>query len=248
MVFGGKVYETDGANAIGVYEAELVRPLSPVPQAPSLRIFPSELPPLTRSPGEPAEPQYFYGNPSAVVGTNQLIAIPDFSPRLAVHPYLAAVIVTPGYRVDIEQADDMVLGLTLLNLLVAPEVQAQEVRSGGGFGRSIDIGAVLGPVLTTPDELDDLLVDQEFGRCYRLTAVARVNGVEKERGNVEDLPFTVAEAIAAASRSCTVREGDVFALGPLIDLEEPILLEAGDEFQLSIENLGALSFKLTEDL
>lgn len=240
MVFGGRVYETDGAEAKSVHEADAVRPLSPVPTPGSLRFFPAR-PPLGM-PGEiDEEPAFFYGNPAAIVGASTLVNVPERILDLSFEPYLAAVLVSGGYDVDLDEADDMVLGLTIMVALV----DRRAARVEGPYGRSHDLGVALGPVLTTPDELDDFLVSQEFGRAYRLEATARVNGVERGRGNAEALPFTVAQAVAGASRSCALREGDVLALGPIIDLGTDVRLEGGDEVTVSVENLGALSLKLS---
>ena len=238
MVFSGRIYETDGAEAKAVHEAEAVRPLAPVPVAPSLRFFPARPTEIDE------EPAFFYGNPGCVVGASTIVNVPERVIDLTFEPYLAAVLVTGGYDVDLDEADDMVLGLTLMAALV----DRRAARIEGLYGRSHDLGAGLGPVLTTtPDELDDFLASQEFGRAYRLEATARVNGVDRARGNVEELPFTVAQAVAAASRSCTLKEGDVFALGPLCDLPDDLRLEAGDEITVAVENLGALSLKLSSD-
>ncbi|HWD40400.1 MAG TPA: fumarylacetoacetate hydrolase family protein [Fimbriimonas sp.] len=246
MVYAGKVYETDGANAIAVHEADAVRPLAPVPQAPSLRIFRNDLQPLNQN--DVDEPHFFYGNPASVVGSNQVISYPAFTTVVVAQPYLAAVVLTPGYRIDVSQAEGTILGLTLLCLLTSPRTEEAERRAGGGFGQSQDLGAALGPVLTTPEELDDFLVDQEFGRRYGLNGLTRVNRVERDRGNVQDLPWTFAEAISAASQSSTIREGDIFAFGPVVDTDDPYLMQPGDEFQFSVENLGTLSLKLSEIL
>ena len=244
IVMGGKVYETDGANAIAMLEAEAVRPLAPIASAPSLRIFRNDFQPLPQPDG--LEPHYFYGNPSSLFGPSQVLPFPEFTSRVAVIPFVAAIIVTPGFRVPLDQADDMVLGYCPLCLLNMPDLEASERRLGG-LGRSIDIGGAIGPVLTTPDELDDYLVDQEFGRRYGLNAVCRVNQVDHSRGNLEHLALTFAEAISAASQSTQIKEGDIFALGPVADLDSPLMLDPGDDFQLSIENLGTLSLKLAEE-
>jgi fumarylacetoacetate (FAA) hydrolase len=246
MVFGGKVYETDGATAIGVHEASEIRPLSPVPQAPSVRIFRGEHQPLP-SPDH-RDPHFFYGNPASIAGPSQIITFPSGFGRVAMLPLVAAVIVTSGYGIEVDLADDTILGLTLMSMLILPDVESEERLNGGGFGRSCDAGAALGPVLTTPDELDDFLVDQQFGRRYRLSAVARVNGVERQRGNLEHLRWTFAEAIAGSSRSCTVREGDILALGSVCEDEEPLWVAPGDEVHLAVENLGTLGLKLSEEI
>ena len=245
MVFSGRIYEADGAEAIGVHEADTIRPLSPIPQPGCLRLFRIDRQPPIRESVE--DPSYFYGNPACLVGASQIINHPEWTPELGADAFVAAVLVADGYKVDVDTADDMILGFTMLSVLVARDVERLEFDARTGFGRSHDIGAAIGPVITTPDELDDMVVSDGNGRGYRLSAVTRVNGVEIARGNVEDLPFTFAQAISAASQSCTLRSGDVFAIGPIVDdAVDAVRLRPGDEAQVSVEVLGTLSLKLNQ--
>lgn len=239
MVFNGRIYETKGAEAVGVHEPDEVRPLAPVPQAGALRFFRNQNQPFTEEP----DPTFFYGNPAAVVGASTVVNIPTYLVDLTFEAYLAAVLVAGGYDIPVEEADDHVLGLTIMIALV----DRSALRNEGIFGRSHDLGIGLGPVVTTPDELDGNVVDQHFGRRYKLNAAARINSVERARGDAEDLPYTVAQAVSAASRSCTLREGDVLALGPLCDIPDDVRLEGGDEITVAVENLGALSLKLSHE-
>ncbi|RYG25312.1 fumarylacetoacetate hydrolase family protein [bacterium] len=239
MVFNGRIYETNGAEAVGVHEPGDVRPLAPVPQAGALRFFRNQNQPFE----EVSDPAFFYGNPGAVVGASTVVNVPSNIVDLTFEPYLAAVMVAGGYDIPVEEADDHILGLTIMIALV----NRSAMRTEGIFGRSHDLGIGLGPVVTTPDELDDFLASQENGRHYRLSATARVNAVDRARGNAEELPFTIAQAVSAASRSCTLREGDVLALGPLCDVPDDLRLEGGDEVTVAVENLGALSLKLSHE-
>jgi 2-keto-4-pentenoate hydratase/2-oxohepta-3-ene-1,7-dioic acid hydratase in catechol pathway len=240
MVYSGKIYETDGSQAVAVHEAEAVRPLSPIPHAPSLRIFRSDLQSV-----EDVDPRFFYGNPGALVGASQLISPPETIVELGVLPMVAAVIVADAYRVDVEDADDLILGYTLVNMLVGRSDERLD-RAAGAFGRSHDLGGAIGPVISTPDDLEDEVQTAEFGRRHALSAVLRINGVERERGNIVELPFTFAQAISYASQTCTLRTGDIFAMGPVVDeSDSPVVLEPGDEVQLAIEKLGTLSLKLS---
>jgi len=244
MVYSGKIYETDGAAPVAVHEADAVRPLAPIPHAPSLRIFRSD---LQGSPfgDDPAEPRFFYANPGCLVGASQLITYPEFVDALGFVPMVAAILVGDAYQVSTEDADDLILGVTILNMLVAKDRERAEIQAGA-IGSSHDFGAVIGPVITTPDELEDHVIDALRGRRLSLSAVARVNGVERLRGNLADLPFTFAEAISAASQTCTLKSGDIIALGPIATSEGgPVVLGPGDEVQLAIENLGAIALKLT---
>lgn len=238
MVFNGRIYETNGAEAVGVHEPDAVRPLSPMPHVGSLRFFRTQNQPFTEEP----EPAYFYGNPAAMVGASTMVNLPPHLTDVSFEAYLGAVLVAGGYDIPVEDADDHVLGLTIVIALV----DRSAMRTEGIFGRSHDLGVAYGPVLTTPDELDDHLTSQEFGRQYKLSATAKVNSVERARGDVEELPFTIAQAISAASRSCTLRESDVLAIGPLCDVPDDLRLEGGDEVTVAIDNLGALSLKISQ--
>jgi len=243
MVYSGKIYETSGAEAVAVHEAEAVRPLTPIPHAPSLRIFRTDLQPLPSYDQE--EPRYFYGNPGALYGASQLLAPPETIPELTVLPMIAAVMVADGFRLELEDADDLILGFTMVNLLVSRNDERIELQSGA-LGRSHDIGGVIGPVLTTPDELEDEVETAERGRRHNLSTVLRVNGVERQRGSTLDLPYTFAELISAASQTCILKTGDIFAMGPVVEpADDPVILEPGDEVHLAVEKLGALSLKLS---
>lgn len=244
MVYSGKVYETAGAEAVSVYEADQVRPLSPIPHAPSVRIFRADLQPGLIAGMDEEDPYFFYGNPAALNGASQILNFPEAMGEIAVQPYLAAVLVSDGYRVEMDQADDIILGYTLMLALTSRTNEAAE-RRAGAIGRSNDLGAVIGPVMTTPDELEAEIVNNEQGRHYGLDAVLRINGVERARGNTGDIPFTFAQAIRTASETTPVKAGDVFAMGPVALADEPISLEPGDEVQLAIEMLGAISLKLS---
>jgi len=247
MVYSGKIYETDGANPVAVHEADAVRPLAPIPHSPSFRIFRTDLVGLDDDGEERylrSEPRFFYGNPGALAGASQLVNLPEFATEISVLPMLAAIIVSDAFRVDLEDADDLILGYTMVNMLFSRSDERLD-RSLGAIGHSHDFGGVIGPVLTTPDELEDSVETAEFGRHYGLTTILRVNGVERQRGTTNDIPFTFAQAISFASQTCTLKTGDIIAIGPVVEASElPVNLEPGDEVHLAIEKLGALSLKL----
>ncbi|AIE86854.1 fumarylacetoacetate (FAA) hydrolase [Fimbriimonas ginsengisoli Gsoil 348] len=244
MVYSGKIYETDGAQAVAVHEAEAVRPLSPIPHAPSLRIFRTDLNEFV----DASEPRFFYGNPGSLVGASQLINPPESTVEMGILPMIAAVIVADAYRVDLADADDLILGFTLLSMLVDRTEERADLAASA-IGRSHDLGAAIGPVLTTPDELEDEVETAQFGRRHALSSVLRVNGVERQRGSTGDIPFTFAQAISFASQTCTLRTGDIFAFGPITETDgEPVVLEPGDEVHIAVDRLGALSLKLSNPL
>ena len=236
IVYGGKVYETDGANPIAVHEAADVRLFSPIGISPAVRLL------RFSSTGEPDPAAYVYTNPASIAGPNQMLRVPAFVSDLDFEPYLACVIATAAAEVSVQEADGLILGLSILNVLVA----GQERRThGAAYARASDFAASLGPVLTTPDELDDALVDTDLGRRYRLPVVTRVNGLERAAGDAGSLPFTFAQVLSTASESWPLQPGEVFAMAlPLESAAPPPALQPDDEIQVSVEHLGTLNSKV----
>ena len=245
IVHGAKVYETDGSNPIAVYEAEDIRPLPPIGQPGSVRLFrtPASLPfDLSLD----TAPVFSYLNPASIIGPSKIVPYPQASAAVDFEPYIAAVIATGGSNIPVEVADETILGFSLVTAIVLRDAERQEKAAGVGPGRSFDVALALGPVLTTPDELDETISSEERGKRYQLEAVARVNGIELRRGNASELPLTFAEAISAASESCMVRAGDLFLIGPIAiptDGEDQ-RLSPDDQIQIAVERLGTLSMKL----
>lgn len=244
MVHAGRIYETDGANAVAVHEAGDVRPLSPIPHAPSVRIYRNDFQAEVLSPEDDIEPLFFYANPTVLGGASHSVAYPEWCTELSVLPMVAVALVADVQNIEVEAADDVILAYTLILIVVARDVERRE-RLVGVIGRSHDIGGVIGPVLTTPDELEEEIEDAEFGNRYALAASLRVNGVERGRGSMADFPFTFAQAISTASHTAPLRAGDILAMGPVAEPDEEITLSPGDQVQIAVDKLGTLSLNLT---
>lgn len=245
MVHAGRIYETDGVSAVAVHEAAEIRPLSPIPHAPSVRIFHTDLQSDLLGQDDGDEPNYFFINPSGIVGASQTLPYPDWSVNVDVLPCVAVALVSDAYRVDVHEADDLILGYTLLMLMVAKDAERRE-RALNAIGRSHDLGGVLGPVLTTPEELEEEVESDAVGRRFALMAALRVNGVERGRGSMADLPMTFAQAISAASYNTPLRAGDIFAMGPVARPESPLMLESGDSVQIAVDKLGTLALNIAD--
>jgi 2-keto-4-pentenoate hydratase/2-oxohepta-3-ene-1,7-dioic acid hydratase in catechol pathway len=245
IVQGGRIYETENGEGVAIHEAIDVKPLIPLAHVPSVRFFHRDYQPENLSAFEAEDPVFFYGNPNALIGPSQMVFLPPFAAHLTVRGFVAAITVSDGHALTVPLAEETILGFTLMLALVGPSEEAQDRQTGRGFGRSYDIATALGPVLTTPEELEDFTLTEEFGRHFGLEAVLRVNGVERARGNTGDIPLTFAQAVSSASQSCPIRETDLFAIGPVTQSTDPIFVAEGDEIQLSVEALGTLSIKIS---
>jgi 2-keto-4-pentenoate hydratase/2-oxohepta-3-ene-1,7-dioic acid hydratase in catechol pathway len=244
IIQSGKVYETDGSAGVATHDVSEVRPLAPVKGAASLRIFDTRFQPdlFERTPEE--SPRYHYGNSANIFGPNQSIPFPYAATQLVAVPYLVGISLGDGFRAEPTETDGLLLGITVgLGLFDGPSVERARA-SGLAYGGQMDFGFALGPAITTPDELDDYLVSEDYGRAYGLQCRIKLNGVEVASGSTETLPYTLAQAIAGASQSAPVRTTDLFAIGPVIDPLQLPNLGPGDEVTAIIETVGALSTRI----
>lgn len=246
IVQGGRIYETEDGQGVAQHEANEIRPLIPIAGHRCIRFFHQQLQPRFDSPLDIDEPSFFFGNPSALFGPSTIVSIPPMIAGVMPVPYIVAITLSDAFRIQPEDAETVILGYTL-GLALVDAVQWQTDRQQGlGFGSSIDLGVAIGPAITTPDELEDFMEDRDRSRSLGLDAILRVNGVDRARGSSADLSVNFAEALAAASVRSPIREGDLFALGPVTADTDDIRLEPGDEVQLAVENLGAISVKLAD--
>lgn len=244
MVYSGKVYETDGSEPIAVYEASDARLLAPIGHAPSVRLFDratseSDWAALSEGRGASAEFSFAYLNSANVVGPQSELMPCLFSEDVQVKPCLVGVVSAPGTMIPSEEADPYLLGLTLGMVFYAADVDRIERVRGQPPSRSHDVGIAIGPVITTPDELDEALIQDMNGKRYKLTVSLQVNEDEVMRMDTDELPFTFAELLAYASESAAVRAGDLLC-ATLGEPDLPRPLQSGDEVRLINDRLGTL--------
>jgi 2-keto-4-pentenoate hydratase/2-oxohepta-3-ene-1,7-dioic acid hydratase in catechol pathway len=122
-------------------------------------------------------------------------------------------------------------------VLVSAESRERERQAGYGPGPSSDIAILVGPFLTTPDELetDGGWVDRAW------QATLRRNQLESATMPLE---APVTEMLVTASRSSALAAGDLLLTSPVFwEAEEDLLLPA-DQASCGIPGLGELHFTL----
>src|SRR5690606_3235434 len=87
-------------------------------------------------------------------------------------------------------------------------LQVREMAHGLGPAKGKDFATSLGPWLVTPDELPEV----GTGRP-RATMVARVDGVERSRGQLADIHHPWGRILAHAARGTRLVPGDVIGSG-----------------------------------
>lgn len=174
------------------------------------------------------EKGYFLKAPSSVVGPDHGIEIP-FTDRRADHEIeLAFVIGEGGKNISAEDAWDHIFGYTIL---LDISLRGDQDRSNR---KSYDTFTVIGPCVTTADEVGD---------PQNLEMELLLNGETRQQENTEDMVYSCADVVQYASLGTTLEVGDVITTGTPEGVGS---LADGDTINAEIENVGAMSVDVTE--
>lgn len=182
------------------------------------------------------QPIYYKANRFAVTGPGTEIVWPSYSQVMDFELEMACVIGRKGRDIGKAEAHDFVFGYTIFNDLSARDAQMLEMPAmlGPCKGKDFDNANVLGPVITTADEI---------GNPYDLYMRARVNGETWCDGSSSTMNITFAEMIEHISRGETLHPGEIICSGTVgmgCGLERGRFLEHGDVVELEIERIGIL--------
>jgi 2-keto-4-pentenoate hydratase/2-oxohepta-3-ene-1,7-dioic acid hydratase in catechol pathway len=181
----------------------------------------------------PKAPLIFNKLPNSLSAHNAPIVLSEISSQVDYEAELAVVIGRKATRVSEASALDHVFGYTLIN-----DVSARDLQYGDGQwtrGKGLDTFAPLGPFITTRDEITDV---------QALKIEGRLNGEVMQSSNTSKMIFKVAYLISYISQGITLEPGDVIATGTPdgvgIFRKPPVLLKAGDVYEVMVEKLGTL--------
>jgi 2-keto-4-pentenoate hydratase/2-oxohepta-3-ene-1,7-dioic acid hydratase in catechol pathway len=181
----------------------------------------------------PAAPMLFNKLSNSLSAHNAPIVLPSISSKVDYEAELAVVIGTRASRVSEADALSHVFGYTPIN-----DVSARDLQFGDGQwtrGKGLDGFAPLGPFITTRDEIADV---------HNLKIEGRLNGQVMQSSNTGKMIFKIPYLISYLSQGITLEPGDVIATGTPegvgIFRDPPVLLKAGDVYEVEIEKLGTL--------
>jgi 2-keto-4-pentenoate hydratase/2-oxohepta-3-ene-1,7-dioic acid hydratase in catechol pathway len=182
----------------------------------------------------PDSPIVFTKAPEALCGAEDAIEVRrDVAASLDYEVELAVVIGRDGSRISAGTAFDHVAGYTVVNDVTARD--AQERHRQWFLGKSLPRATPIGPVVVTPDELEDL--DRRQITCH-------VNGELRQAAVLGDMIFGVAETIEIVSALVPLKRGDIISMGTPsgvgIGFTPPRFLADGDTVVCAIEGIGEL--------
>lgn len=175
----------------------------------------------------PTEPLFFLVSPTAIIGSGEVIRLPNREDLIEHEAELAVVIGAGGKDIPAEKAWDHIFGYTCA-LDITNRVQQ---RSDGQFTRSKshDTFKPVGPWIETDWNPAD--------RIIRLW----VNGEKRQEGSTAEMVHSIPRLIAALSAVFPLEPGDVIltgtpeGVGPLLP---------GDQVEMEVEGLGRLSHEV----
>ncbi|MHB8571991.1 MAG: fumarylacetoacetate hydrolase family protein [Candidatus Dormibacteria bacterium] len=187
-------------------------------------------------------PVFYFSNPNALVASGESVSAPPGCQCLDFELEVGAVIGMGGRSITRQRAWEHVAGLVLVNDWSARDLQLREMAVGLGPSKGKDFALGLGPWLLTLDELGDRI----DGEQVHLEMVARVNGVELCRANLDSIFHTLPRLVEHASRGVDLLPGELLGSGTVGGgclLERgpgAPWLQPGDVVELEVERLGVL--------
>ena len=238
----GKIYETDGEKAIGIYDPGKLRLLTPIGTPPAIRVFQD----VRRPSGEDAM-TYRFQNVTGLVGANGELGLPPAATGLDFDLHVVGAISERAEAVELHEGASFVLGYAMMIVAYDPETAGELRALAVPEDAAFDFGGALGPYLTTPEDLTEFTIGSDSTRFewrYRI----KVNDVEVAKGAINGLP-PFSSLLHVASLGRAVLPGELIAWPrvnkPLLE-ESPLgrpLVET-DRIEAVVDGLGTLVVRI----
>jgi len=175
--------------------------------------------------------KWFNKQATGANGAYSDVHLPVVSEQLDYEAELVVIIGKTGRHVPEARAMEMVAGFCCgCDFSVRDWQRASPTMI---MGKGFDTHAPFGPVMVTPDEIDDLQALQVRGY---------VNGELRQSGHVRDMSFSIAQQIAHLTAAFTLEPGDIIFTGTPAGVgagfDPPKWLKAGDMVRIEIDQLG----------
>jgi fumarylpyruvate hydrolase len=180
------------------------------------------------------EPPFFFMKPAdAVVPAEGEIAFPPLTADLHHEVELVVAIGKGGVDISPEQALEHVWGYGVGIDLTRRDIQAQAKKQGRpwDWAKGFDESAPCSPLRPV----------SSVGHPGEGAIWLKVNGEERQRGDLADQIWGVAEVISYASKSVALQAGDLILTGTPAGVGA---LQPGDKVEAGIAGVGELSFTL----
>lgn len=203
-------------------------------------------------------PIFYFTNHNAIQGPGAISCMPDHFQKLDFELEVSVVTCKGGRNIKAEDADNYIAGYMIMNDMSARTLQMEEMLLNLGPAKGKDFSTVIGPMLVTPDELEQYKVPAKPGHVgsnYDLKMRCWVNGELVSEGSMGDMDWTFAEIIERCAYGVNMIPGEVIGSGTVGTgcflelngtgkLNDPNYkeqwLQPGDVVEMEIDGLGRL--------
>ncbi len=204
-------------------------------------------------------PVFYFTNHNSIQGPGSIYCMADHFEKLDFELEVAIVICKKGKNIPAKKADEYIGGLMIMNDMSARTLQMEEMLLNLGPAKGKDFSTVIGPWLTTLEELkafETPCKPGHTGKTWNLKMTCKINGELVSEGNLKDMDWTFAEIIERASYGVDLFPGDVIGSGTVGSgcflelngtgkLNNPNYMEQWlmpeDLVEMEVEGLGILS-------
>jgi 2-keto-4-pentenoate hydratase/2-oxohepta-3-ene-1,7-dioic acid hydratase in catechol pathway len=175
----------------------------------------------------PAEPMIFLKPPSAIVGPDEPIVLPEGAGRVDHEAEVGVVIGHHAWHVPGSEASRYVFGLTCVNDVTAREYQKKDIQFTRAKG--FDTFAPIGPCIAT---------GIDYNAPEGVGIEGWVNGTKRQSSTTRELIFSIDRIIAFVSAIMTLVPGDVISTGTPAGVGP---LAVGDRVTIKVSGVGELT-------
>jgi len=172
----------------------------------------------------PKEPMFFLKPPSSVIASGDKIMLPPQSAQVEHEGEIGLIIGKQLRRASVDDAKGAVKSIVAVNDVTARDLQRSD--SQWTRAKGFDTFCPMGEPAAPPADMSNV------------TVVTRVNGVERQRGKVSDLVFSIPEVLSFISHVMTLEPGDLVLTGSPAGVGK---LSDGDEVEVEVIGLSRVS-------
>jgi len=187
----------------------------------------------------PAEPRLFFKPPSAIIGPEDEIVMPEFCRHGDPEVELAFVIGKRAKKVPRAKAMRYIAGFTLVNDFTDRRIQKSDIQNARAKG--FDTYCPMGPAVVTKDEVKpgDLAI-----RLW-------VDGELRQDARTSSLIHDVEAILEFVTQGITLEPGDVVATGTPSGVgvfrDPKVFIEDGQTIRCEIEGIGVLENRVRQE-
>jgi 2-keto-4-pentenoate hydratase/2-oxohepta-3-ene-1,7-dioic acid hydratase in catechol pathway len=179
----------------------------------------------------------FLKNPDVVIGPGDTVRLPEFTvPWMFMHEAELALVIK-GPAKGVRQADwrDAIFGYTAMMDITGRGEGRSTWGRGTWIGKSFDTFCPIGPCIATADEIAD--PNELWVQFWN-------SGQLRHNYNTDDMEHRVPELVEFASRTLTLRSGDLICCGTNHEGLGPV--QDGETLDMLIHGIGRLTVNVMD--